>query len=282
MYIKIISLCMLVTLIGCSAHLRESSFITQDEGVQKYKFAELKNWQESFENHELREINLMTKSDNINLKGLLLDSPTSEDVIFYIQGNGMKVSRGGLSALKTLANFDKDIVFFDRRGLGGSEGKATIANLVEDAIEEYQFIKNKLKAKSIIVHGYSLGSFVAGQLVKTQSVDGLILQGSATNVEDWIDKKTPWYTKPFLTIEMDEAFKTVDNELVVTSIYRGPLLIIGAENDQQVPVELSSALYNASNSINKKLIIVDNADHSSMLNNSKEILLYQEFLETLN
>ncbi|WP_340678524.1 alpha/beta hydrolase, partial [Paraglaciecola sp.] len=265
MYKKYFSFIVVLSLLGCTAHIRENSFIAQDKDVTNYQALDLKNWQSLFVNHTLQEIDLVSQADEVELKGILLDSPHSQEVIFYIPGNGMKVTNGGIEALKRLAKLDKDIVIFDRRGLGASSGKATIANLIDDSVEEFQFIKNNLKAKSIIVHGYSLGSFVAAQLAKNQPVDALVLQGTATNVDDWIDKKTPWYTKPFLTVEIDEAFKTVDNKVVVSEFYTGPLLIIGGENDEQVPVKLSTSLFNASKSFNKKLMIVANADHGSML-----------------
>jgi pimeloyl-ACP methyl ester carboxylesterase len=281
MYKKALLIIILSALVGCSGHLRESSFITQDEAITEYQDLALNKWQASFSQHKLTSLTLVTEIDNVTLKGIFLDSPTSQDVIFYIQGNGMRVSDGGIYALKALAKLGKDIVIFDRRGLGASSGKATILNLGHDSIEQYRFIKDTLKAKSIIVHGYSLGSFIAGHLAKNETVDALVLQGSATNVDDWIDKKTPWYTKPFLTIEVDDAFNTVDNEVVVSNFYRGPLLVIGAENDEQVPVELSSALYNASKSENKKLVIVEGADHGSMLDKPKEIALYKQFINSI-
>ena len=281
MYKIFVGVIIISTLLGCSGHIRESSFITQDEAITEYQNLAFNEWQASFSQHTLTQLNLVTKSDNVRLKGLFLDSPTSQDVIFYIQGNGMRVSDGGIYALKALAKLGKDIVIFDRRGLGASSGKATISNLADDSIEQYQFIRDTLKAKSIIVHGYSLGSFIAAHLAKNETIDALVLQGSATNVDDWIDKKTPWYTKPFLTIEVDEAFNAVDNEVVVSNFYSGPLLVIGAENDQQVPVELSSALYNASTSENKKLVIVEGADHGSMLDKAKEIALYKAFLNSI-
>lgn len=281
MYKKMLLVIILSALVGCSGHLRESSFITQDDAITEYQDLALSKWQASFSQHKLTQLNLVTESDNVTLKGLFLDSPTSQDVIFYIQGNGMRVSEAGIPALKTLAKLGKDIVIFDRRGLGASSGKATIANLADDSIEQYRFIKDTLKAKSIIVHGYSLGSFIAAQLAKNQAVDALVLQGSATNVDDWIDKKTPWYTKPFLTIEIDDVFNTVDNELVVSNFYSGPLLIIGGENDEQVPVELSHLLYNASISENKKLVIVEGADHGSTLDKPNEIALYKQFINSI-
>lgn len=281
MYKKALLIIIFSALVGCSGHLRESSFITQDEAITEYQDLALNKWQTSFSQHKLTPLSLVTEKDNVTLKGLLLDSPTTEDVIFYIQGNGMRVSDGGIYALKALAKLGKDIVIFDRRGLGASSGKATILNLGNDSIEQYRFIKNTLKAKSIIVHGYSLGSFIAGHLAKNTTIDALVLQGSATNVDDWIDKKTPWYTKPFLTIKVDDAFNAVDNEVVVSNFYSGPLLVIGAENDEQVPVELSSALYNASKSENKKLVIVEGADHGSMLDKPKEIALYKQFINSI-
>jgi pimeloyl-ACP methyl ester carboxylesterase len=281
MHKNVLLILILSALVGCSGHLRESSFITQDEAITEYQDLALNKWQASFSQHKLTSLTLVTEIDNVTLKGLFLDSPASQDVIFYIQGNGMRVSDGGIYALKALAKLGKDIVIFDRRGLGASSGKATISNLADDSIEQYRFIKDTLKAKSIIVHGYSLGSFIAGHLAKNETIDALVLQGSATNVDDWIDKKTPWYTKPFLTIEVDDAFNAVDNELVVSNFYSGPLLIIGGENDEQVPVELSSALYNASKSGNKKLVIVEGADHGSMLDKPKEIALYKAFLNSI-
>lgn len=281
MYKKYFSFIVVLSLLGCTAHIRENSFIAQDKDVTNYQALDLKNWQSLFVNHTLQEIDLVSQADEVELKGILLDSPHSQEVIFYIPGNGMKVTNGGIEALKRLAKLDKDIVIFDRRGLGASSGKATIANLIDDSVEEFQFIKNNLKAKSIIVHGYSLGSFVAAQLAKNQPVDALVLQGTATNVDDWIDKKTPWYTKPFLTVEIDEAFKTVDNKVVVSEFYTGPLLIIGGENDEQVPVKLSTSLFNASKSFNKKLMIVANADHGSMLDAPAEIAIYKQFLSSI-
>ena len=90
-----------------------------------------------------------------------------------------------------MAKLEKSIVIFDRRGLGASGGNATVASIVNDSIEQYRFIKNELLAKKVIVHGFSLGSFIAGQLAKSEPLDALVLQGSATNIDDWINKSIP-------------------------------------------------------------------------------------------
>ncbi|MBU2978754.1 alpha/beta fold hydrolase [Alteromonas sp. C1M14] len=281
MFKKMVLLFALSTLLGCSGHIRESSFIGQDKEVTNYSSSNIDSWATRFPEHTIKPIQLLTKDDSILLQGLHLQHSSSQDVIFFIPGNGMKVSNGGIDAIQTLAKLDKSIVMFDRRGLGASGGKATVSSLVRDSIEQYHFIKNELHAKSVIVHGFSLGSFIAGQLAKSEPVDALVLHGSATNVDDWIDKSIPWYTKPFLTLEVDDVFKSVDNKIVVSEYYKGPLFVIGAENDEQVPVELSELLFNSSQSSNKKLLIVENANHVNMLENPEALSTYKSFLASI-
>jgi uncharacterized protein len=278
---RIAMLLSLVCLASCTAYIKESSFIAQDKQVISYQQQELAQLMTEFPNHNVKNLALITEDKSATLRGLLLDNPASNDVIYFIPGNGMKVSTTAKRAFTRLVDLEKDIVYFDRRGLGASDGKANIANLISDAIETLHFIRSELQPETLIVHGFSLGSFVAGQLAKSEHMDALVLEGTATNVGDWIDQSTPWYTKPFLTIEVDEVFSTVDNREVVSEYYAGPLLIIGGEKDEQVPVELSTSLFQASKSTNKKLMIVERADHGSMLDQPNEKKAYKSFLNSI-
>lgn len=223
-------------LMGCSTHISESAFIAQDKAVNPYHDAELSQWQARFPGKSLKRLQLTSQDREAVLNGLLLDDPDSQDLIFFIPGNGMKVAEGGIEVMESSAGLGRDVAIFDRRGLGASSGKATVANQISDAMKQYHYLRQELAPNSITVHGYSLGSFVAGQLAKRQDVDALVLQGSATNVDDWIDESTPWFMKPLLTVEVDDAFRTVDNQAVVAKDYDGPLLVIGGEEDEQVPV----------------------------------------------
>lgn len=157
----------------------------------------------------------------------------------------------------------------------------TIAALKRDAKEQLVFVKGKFSPQKLYLHGYSLGSFIATALVEEASVNALILQGSATNVDDWISHVTPWYTKPFLTIQVDPAFHSVDNRATLSQHYAGPLLIIAGENDKQAPPALSEHLFDASQSQQKKLIIVKDADHSGMFKNDTTVESYQAFLDAI-
>ncbi len=70
-------------------------------------------------------------------------------------------------------------------------------------------------------------------------------------------------------------------KVVMSELCRGPLLIIGGANDEQVPVELSTSLFDASKSINKKLMIVAHAGHGSRLDVPAQVEVYKQFLSSI-
>lgn len=281
MFRKLMVIGMLAGIFSCTATLKEDKFITQSEAVELYDADSIENWRQQFPKHQLNTLSITTASKDAHLSGLYLDHPNSSELLFIIQGNGMQVKDGGLAMFKALAPLGLDIVIFDRRGLGASSGKATILNLASDANEQYQYITSVIKPSKVIIHGYSLGSFIATQVAKEHPIDALVLQGSATNVDDWIEAKTPWYMSPFLTVNMDPAFHLANNQVIIEQEYQKPLLIIAGEDDQQVPVSLSQKLFNASQSANKKLIIVKGANHGDMFKAPATTDIYIEFLKSI-
>ena len=278
---KLVMTGLIACLFSCTATLEENKFIAQSKEVNLYDNETVNDWKKQFPEHELNTISLKTADESAQLEGLYLDNPKSNTLLFLIQGNGMEVKKGGIDMLHSLALLPVDILIFDRRGVGASSGEATFNNLISDINEQFHFIKSKFKSDKDIVHGYSFGSFIAAQLAKSQNIDALVLQGTATNVDDWIEAKTPWYVQPFLTVNIDPVFHLVDNQVVVAEQYQNPLLIIAGEKDQQVPAELSQQLYNASQSKNKKLIIVEGANHGDMFKDPATTATYIEFLATL-
>lgn len=284
MTLRLILIGLLLSLVGCSAQLTQKGFIAQDDIVSSYSTEQWREWQLKYAAFELKPILLNVNEsaeETTVLKGVFLDHPNSNEVVYFLQGNGMTVASSMASVMESLKKLNRDIVIFDRRGTGASNGIATIENLITDANQQFDYIEQQLLADKVIIHGFSLGSFIAGQVAKTKVPHALILQGSATNVDEWIDARMPWYSKLFVSIEVDPAFYQVDNKIVLAKNYNNPLLIIAGENDQQAPVELSRRLFEVSQSPSKQLMVVENAGHANMLDKSENIVLYQQFLASL-
>ena len=277
----IMTMAVALVLGGCTATIKESRFIQQDEQVTSYTQSFIADLDKRTPNHQVIQISMQADNEALTLNGLHLDHPSTSNTILYIPGNGMSVEKAAKKALVELAEYGSDIVIFDRRGLGASDGKATIANLISDANLSFDYAKNILKAEKVIVHGYSLGSFVAAQVAKNKTIDGLVMQGSATNVDDWIDEAMPWYSKVFVNVKVDDAFYKVDNRQVVSEDYSGPLLVIGGGKDKQTPAVLSQKLFDASNSEIKQLVIAEEANHGQMFDNKKVKMAYSGFISAL-
>jgi hypothetical protein len=90
----------------------KSTLIRQDKVIIQYEEKYLAELQRDFPKHKLNHLNLITKKDNVKLQGLFLDNPNSQDVIFYIPGSGMNVSRDAIRVFTELSQLDKDVVFF--------------------------------------------------------------------------------------------------------------------------------------------------------------------------
>ncbi|WP_434930894.1 alpha/beta hydrolase [Shewanella sp. HL-SH5] len=265
---------------ACTVRISEETFIASDKAPTTFTTEFTQKLQQALPDHLIAPVQL-TARDNVSLNGFYIDNPNSKITLVFFQGNGMKIEPYSLSALTTLSALNTDIFVMDRRGLGASEGKPRIKNIVSDAQQQLDYLHQQYQPTKIILHGYSLGSFIAADLAKNNTINALVLHGSATNADDWVDEKTPWYMAPFMSVEMPEDFRKIDNEKVVAQYYKGPLLVIAGENDEEVPVGLSEKLYAASKSANKELIIVPNAGHQGMLTEAKTMAQYHAFIDAL-
>ena len=284
MKLNLILLVLLLCLSACSAKLTQKGFIAQSSELAPYSTKQWRDWKLKYSPYKRKQLSVTTREENgelVELNGVYIDQPDSDELIYFLQGNGMTVESSMQSVMASLVELGKDIVIFDRRGTGASNGEATIVNLISDANQQFDYIKQQLLPSKIIIHGFSLGSFIAGQVAVIKTPEALVLQGSATNIDEWIDERMPWYSKLFINIDVEPAFYKVDNRAVVSKGYNKPLFIIAGENDDQAPVVLSRRLFDASQSKIKQLMVVENANHSNMLQNTQEINQYKKFLASL-
>jgi len=271
---------MLLVMSGCTMRLNESTFIASSDTPVAFSDEFTQELRAAIPNGVITQVNIQT-SDFITLSGFHIDNPSSQTTLVFFQGNGMKIEPYGKSALRDLWSLGTDIFVLDRRGLGASEGEPSIKSLINDAQFQLDYLHQHYQPQQVILHGYSLGSFIAADLAKNNKIDALVLHGSATNADDWVAEKTPWYISPFMTLEISEDFRNADNQKVVSIHYNGPLLVIAGEKDEEVPAKLAEKLFAQSQSANKRLIMVPNIGHQGMLENKDTMTQYQKFLASL-
>lgn len=248
-------------LLGCTTiQVSEKQLLMPDKAVTA------RNIDTIAPGYRIQELAL-TAADGTRLYGQLLQHPGARQTVLYFGGNNFRLQQSSRYMLEHYSKLGVNLVLVDHRGYGSSEGEPTIETLFSDALNTFDRVKQEIPNQPIIVHGFSLGSFIAGHVGKRRPVDALILEGSATNADDWADAITPWFAKPFVNVEIESKLKVIDNKNNLTE-FRAPLLIVVGENDKQTPPALAKKLFaEATQARYRDYLEVDDLGHFSALRN---------------
>jgi uncharacterized protein len=157
-------------------------------------------------------------------------------LVLYFGGNAEDVSR----LLKPVAQQAPGAgwLLVDYRGYGASAGTPSEEALSADAIEWFDYAKQKLDAQRLVVFGRSLGSGVAVQLAAARPVEAVILVtpfDSLTNVAR--------HHYPYLPVSW--MLKHPFDSLRRAPAIAAPLLCLVAERDEIIPAVHSRRLFDA-------------------------------------
>jgi fermentation-respiration switch protein FrsA (DUF1100 family) len=189
--------------------------------------------------------------DGLTLSGRYR-APSREDAptVVLFHGNGDDIGmRAHIAHDLVAAGYG--VFQAEYRGYGGNPGTPHEAGLYLDARGAYAFVAGR--ARSIVLHGYSLGSGVATQLAHETRVDALVLESPFTSVVDVAAQRFPLF--PVRRLARDRY----DNLSKIAAVST-PLLIYGGANDCVVPPRHFSRLYDAARQP-KQLALIQDADH---------------------
>jgi len=184
-------------------------------------------------------------------------------VVLYLHGNtGHRGSDSRVQLYKVLRDLDYNVIALDYRGFADSSAVSpSVRGVVEDAMSVYNWLATN--HTQVIVWGHSLGAGIATHLVAdlcTKGVrpGGVVLESPFNNIYDEIRNhrmSQPWRLIPFFSwfftsplAENDLAFVNDEKMSVIDDV---PLLILHAEDDQVIPVQLGRDLHQAALSSRK-------------------------------
>ncbi len=201
-------------------------------------------------------------ADGTALYGALLRQPDADLTILHFGGNGFTVERLGVATARALLPLGVNVVLVDHRGYGWSDGEPSVSGLQSDALMVFDRVAALPNVGGVVVHGLSLGSFIAGYVGANRDAAGVVLEASATTPEEWAEARVPLFYKPFVRIRVEESLQAIDNRAAVERITE-PLLLLVGDEDEVTPPVLSHRLYEASPlpKSEKTLVVVEGAGH---------------------
>lgn len=224
----------------------------------------------------------LTTTDGVQLEGVLLRRQGAERTVLYFGPNLSTVERTAPAMALALAPLNVNLAMFDYRGYGASDaGTITVPRLMTDAEEVFDRVTSLpgVTPGSTVVHGLSLGSFMAGHVAARRPTAGLVLEGSATSAEEFAAAQIPWFAKPIIRLEISPGLQGQGNLQYMDAIEE-PLLVLVGEKDTVTRPVFSRRLFEAStlSTSQRRLAVIPGATHNNTMQQPATIRAYREFL----
>lgn len=183
-------------------------------------------------------------------------------VVLFCHGNAGNISHR-METVEYILGLDADILLFDYRGYGKSEGTPGEAEIYQDALACYNWLINKKRYTSdrIIIFGRSLGGTVAIDLAGKVLCGGLIVESSFTSA-----KAIAKVMSPIFPIGL--VLKYNLNSIDKISEINCPILITHSPEDDIIPYKMGEELFNAANGT-KKFVKLKGGHNETSYFNSK-------------
>jgi len=221
---------------------------------------------------------IVDRGSGVKLRGIYVRHDGAPVEVLYFGGDSYKVDDFGMDVAKVAAGLPANLFTLDYRGYGRSGGTPTLANVKEDALAAFDALQARSDGRPIIVHGFSVGSFVAAHVAANRPVAGVVLESTAPDVTTWANSQIPWYAKAFMKVEVAPPLA---KESTVNSLerYHGPLLIVAGDRDDETPPKLAHMVLDAAPTApaQKRLVVVPGARHGTAMLSPVATAAYADF-----
>jgi uncharacterized protein len=257
--------------LSCTVQLKDDHFFNPGPVEQQDETAK---WQLP-EGYTAADV-MLPMADGVRLHAVRISGPSPRAEVLYLGGNAFRTETSGAPIAAALAGQKVNALILDYRGYGRSEGKPTIELLQSDSLAAYDWLRAQTTLP-IVVHGLSLGGFMAAHVAAERHPEGLVLESTATNTADWADTQAPF----FIRVQIADKLREQDN-IARLKEYRGPLLIVAGDKDKVTPVKLSQKLFEEAASPDKELVIVPGGNHGDSFEKPEALAKFRAFILKIN
>ena len=180
-------------------------------------------------------------ADGVRLDAVALSaegSARSHDWVIYFQGNAGSLRRPRVQEqLRTLHALGYDVLSFDYRGYGRSDGVPSEVGLYADARAAYDYLIDAgVPATRIILAGQSLGSAVAVELATRVTSAGVALFSPIDSVPLTAGRIYPWVPVHYLATNRFDSSAKIER-------LRVPIVVFHSAYDRLIPLQAARDLF---------------------------------------
>jgi fermentation-respiration switch protein FrsA (DUF1100 family) len=175
--------------------------------------------------------------DDIRLHAWFIPAENPRATVLFCHGNAGNISHR-LDSIRLLHSLGLQVLIFDYRGYGKSEGRPSEKGTFRDVDAAWHYLREVrgLTEAGIIIFGRSLGAAVAADLASRARPAAVILESAFTSVPDMAAEFYPW-----LPVRLLSRYR-YDNLGKVARIAR-PLLLVHSRQDEIIPFAHGERLF---------------------------------------
>ncbi len=190
-------------------------------------------------------------------------------VVVFFNGNAMTVY-GAEALYQRMARMGAEVVVYDYRGYGFSEGRADVAAFRQDGLAIFDKVTREYPGRRVVVYGFSMGTAIAAYVAAERKIGGLVLAAAFASAEEELPvfaRRMGLPAEEIAGLTPDDEAKTAFDEV---SMVReagkrnagAPLLMLHGRDDQTVPVAQGREVFQASPVKQKQFVELPGAGHS--------------------
>jgi len=216
------------------------------------------------------DVSLQT-ADGPRLHGWYLPHEEAAASLLFCHGNAGNVSHR-TESLRQLHSLGLNILIFDYRGYGRSDGRPSEEGTYLDALAAYEWLQGRGPELPIILFGRSLGAAVAIDLAARGKGAALIAESGFTSVPELGQELFPILPVKWLV-------RTRYDSLAKMPQVKIPVLVIHSREDEIVPFHHGEALFEAAPGLKQFLEIHGGHNDGYILSEPEYLRGIQAFLD---
>ncbi|MBP7634711.1 alpha/beta hydrolase [Candidatus Ozemobacteraceae bacterium] len=202
--------------------------------------------------------------DGTTLSGVWMGTGTTAEaasstrpVILFSHGNAGHLGYR-LPRLEAFAALPVDVLLYDYRGFGQSDGRPSIAGVKKDAQAALAYLLNmrKIPIERVILYGESIGGGVAAWLAGDHlaEIGGIVVESGFRSLRIRAGSRFPIIGPLVLSDDLPSE--------TILAKYAGPLLVIHSRDDRVIPFEDGKALFDICPSKEKRMCELVGVGHN--------------------
>ncbi|MCG6899614.1 MAG: alpha/beta hydrolase [Gammaproteobacteria bacterium] len=210
----------------------------------------------------------LTTEDGVQLHAWFIPAVVPRGTLLFSHGNAGNIAHR-LETIRLFHSLDLNVLIFDYRGFGESEGKPSEQGTYRDVRAAWNYLRENrgIAAREIVLFGRSLGAAITVDLASQVPSAGVILESAFTSVPDMAAHLYPWLPVGFLVrYRYDSAAKI--------GRISAPVLVIHSHEDEIIPYSQGEKLFTKANEPKRFLEL--NGGHNDGFQISHEV--YRETL----